>query len=116
MIGPDPALILCKSYIQNPVQLVLNAPMRPHRLGELPDLQVQTAQVITHLHALFVLLHPCPSHHADGIESQPVLLPSHVVRNLSQIIRSGLLSAMPLLLGAEALDRLLEKARTLVMA
>src|SRR5215208_3077959 len=35
MIGPHPALVLAEAHVQLPVQVVLDAPVAPHRTGEL---------------------------------------------------------------------------------
>src|SRR5512142_395958 len=35
MIGPHPAPVLAKAHVQLPVQVVLDPPVAPHRLGEL---------------------------------------------------------------------------------
>src|SRR5436309_10605875 len=45
--SPEPGQILTKNHVQNPVQAVLHAPVRPHDTGEGQSTEGDRAEIIT---------------------------------------------------------------------
>ena len=67
---PDSAGVLCKKYIQRPVQAVLNPPMTASGAGETFDAERQAQQIIMSFELLAALDEAAADDHADGLRGR----------------------------------------------
>ena len=100
----DAAGVLCKKYIQSPVQAVLDPPMTADGAGEAFDAERQAAQIIMGFELLAAFHDAAADDHADGLRGPPATESGRTLRHGEQII-AAYLGAAPLLLAFNVFDK-----------
>src|SRR4051794_39586472 len=99
------AEILGKDYIQNPMLVILDAPVVANQLRYFHCGHHAAADVMADLHTLLVPLPPFPDHLDDGVEVLPLLLGAQPLRVVNQRHHPLFLSAVADLTGDENVVR-----------
>src|SRR5947199_125767 len=94
VIFADSALVFCKSYIQTPMQSILDAPVAAHGPGKRLHLRRQAAQIADDLLAELAVDFTRPQHHADAGDIFPLVLPHQLSRRRGDHILPRFLATM----------------------
>src|SRR5512143_2959395 len=89
-----PRFVLAERHVQDPVAAVLDTPMAPDRAGELLDLHLQAADVVTDLDRLLPVPEAARRHQPDRPQPPPEHEPGQLLRSRELEIRPRLLAPM----------------------
>ena len=84
-------VILCKNYIEHPVQRVLDSPVVADGLGQSLHLGRQTADIVVHLIGFLSGHFAMTINHRNGLQAGPLARLDQILRGRSHVILASLL-------------------------